>query len=364
MKIAIFHNFLDNIGGAELVDLILADKLGADIYTTNINRGKLNKLGFKTDKIFSIGTVPLRAPWRQEAAYWRFRRLNLGARYDYYVIAGDWAVGALRNNHPNLWYVFSPMREIWDLADYTAKNIVPVYARGAFRLWSRWRRQSIRQDAVYADHVATISTVVQKRVKDYFNLDSAVVYPPVDRKKYRYLENGNFWLSVSRLIPYKQLEIQLDAFRKMPNERLIIVGSYESAPQFKKYRDKILSSLPPNVELRSWVSSRDLADLYAHCKGVISTSLFEDFGLTAIEGMAAGKPIIAPNQGGFRETVIDQKTGRLIDNINPVNLAETIAAVGLNAATYKTACLERAEKFDVEIFVNKMKKIINQGHGR
>ena len=80
MKIAIFHNFMDNIGGAEYVDLILARELKADIYTTNINKEKIRKMGFSTDNIFSIGKIPINAPFRQEMAYWKFRRLNLGKK--------------------------------------------------------------------------------------------------------------------------------------------------------------------------------------------------------------------------------------------------------------------------------------------
>src|SRR5574344_1166340 len=115
MKIAIFHNYMDNIGGAEFVDLILARELGADIYTTNIDKEKIQKMGFKTDNIFSIGKIPINAPWRQEAAYWLFRKLDLGKKYDFYIIGGDWAMPGALHNKPNLWYVYSPKREIWDL---------------------------------------------------------------------------------------------------------------------------------------------------------------------------------------------------------------------------------------------------------
>jgi hypothetical protein len=76
MKIAIFHNYLDNIGGAEIVSLILARELKADIYTTNISYEKIEKLGFAVNNIFSIGKIPNNAPFKQEFAYWKFKKDN------------------------------------------------------------------------------------------------------------------------------------------------------------------------------------------------------------------------------------------------------------------------------------------------
>ena len=114
-KIAIFHNFMDNIGGAERVGLILARELKADFYTTNIDEEKIKKMGFSNIKLKSIGKVPINAPFRQQIALWRFRLLNLKNKYDYYIIDGDWAMSGAVKNKPNLWYVHSPIREIWDL---------------------------------------------------------------------------------------------------------------------------------------------------------------------------------------------------------------------------------------------------------
>ena len=94
-KIAIFHNYMDNIGGAEYVDLVLARELNADIYTTNISSEKIKKMGFSDvlPRIYSIGKIPVNAPYRQEMAYRRFRKLNVakdfGRKYDMYFIGGD-----------------------------------------------------------------------------------------------------------------------------------------------------------------------------------------------------------------------------------------------------------------------------------
>src|SRR6056297_1349682 len=104
-KIAIFHQFLDNIGGAEIVTLILARKLNADVYTTNIDKNKIKNIGFEDliPKIYSIGKIPIKAPFRHQFALYIFSKLKLKNLYDFFIIAGDWAVSGAKHNKPNLW---------------------------------------------------------------------------------------------------------------------------------------------------------------------------------------------------------------------------------------------------------------------
>ena len=132
MKIAIFHNFMDNIGGAEKVALILARELKASIYSTNFNKQMISKMGFSDIPLISIGKIPLNPPFRQQAALFKFRKLNLGKKYDFYIIDGDWAMSGAVNHRPNLWYVHSPIREIWDLYKYTRQNTVPLHILNRF----------------------------------------------------------------------------------------------------------------------------------------------------------------------------------------------------------------------------------------
>jgi len=359
MKIAIFHNFMDNIGGAEYVDLILARELNADIYTTNINKEKIKKLGFNTDNIFSIGKIPVNAPFRQQLALWRFRRLNLGKKYDFYIIAGDWAMSAGVNHHPNLWYVYSPIREIWDLYKYTRQNSVPWYSRKVFDLWVYFNRYLNKKHVKDIDQIVSISENVQKRVKKYLNKSSKVIYPPIETSKYYYKKNGEFWLSVNRLINHKRVDLQIKTFKKLPNEKLMIIGSYEQSRHFKQYANYIKRIKPKNVEIRSWINQKELIELYANCKGFITTSKDEDFGMTPIEAMASGKPVIAPNEGGYKETIINGKTGKLINNINVDNLVLAIKEIGKNPEKYKNACIKQAKKFDTKVFIKKIKEQIN-----
>lgn len=363
MRIAVFHNFMDNIGGAEIVTLTLARELNADVYTTVVARDKIEKMGFGDvfPRIKSIGSVPKLAPWRQQLALWKFRRLNLSGQYDFFIIAGDWAMSAAVNNKPNIWYVHSPLNEIWAFRDHIRTNLLAFWKRPFYDTWVWLNRKITVKYSKYIDTFICNSQNTASRLKRYYGIDSTVIYPPIDTKKYKNEKSSGYWLSVNRLAEHKRIGMQLKAFSNLPDERLIIVGSYEKdTPQFESEREAILKVKPDNVEMLSWVSDNELIDLYSKAKGFITTSLNEDFGMTAVEAMASGKPVIAPREGGYRESVTHNETGTLIDCIDARKLAESVKILSLelaqNSDKYRETCKAQAKQFDTTIFIQKIKE--------
>ena len=195
--------------------------------------------------------------------------------------------------------------------------------------------------------------MMQRRIKKYLNRDSFVAHAPINVSDFYFKEYRNFWLSVNRLTHHKRVDIQVRAFQQLPNEKLIIVGSYEQSRHFKEYANYIKRIKPNNVEILSWVEQDKLKELYATCKGVITTSRDEDYGLSPLEGGASGKPTIASNEGGHKEIIIQGKTGILIDNINEDKLVQAIKEINKNPEKYKSACLAQAQNFDTKIFIDK-----------
>jgi glycosyltransferase involved in cell wall biosynthesis len=365
MKIAIFNSFLENIGGAEIVTLTMARELKADIYTTNIDKDKIEKMGFADiiPRIYSIGKVPKQAPFRHQFTFWRFRKLNLSKKYDFFIISGDWAMSGAVNNHPNLWYAYSPLNELWEFKNYIKDSVLSPWKKPLYEIFVWINRKLTLKYAKFVDSFAADSKNVRDRLKKYYNKDSVTIYPPTDISKYYCLPHKNYWLSVNRLITHKRIELQMKAFKELPDEKLIIVGSYEKgARQFEGYRKYIESIRPKNVEIISWVDDENLKKLFAECKGFITTAKDEDFGMTPVEAMASGKPVIAPNEGGYKETIIDGETGILIDDINTEKLVKNIeklsADIKKDPQKYHTSCLNKAKEFSTDIFISEISNVI------
>lgn len=178
------------------------------------------------------------------------------------------------------------------------------------------RRRKWRQNRLYSKNVSCFvcnSKNTSSRLKKFLEKDSEVINPPVDTASFFFRKSEGYWLSLSRLINHKRIKLQLEAFRKMTDKKLVIVGSYEKAGHFRKYRKKILKIMPENVIILSHVPQDKLIELYARSIGMITTSKDEDFGMNVIESYAAGKPVIAVNESSYKETVINGNTGKLIE---------------------------------------------------
>ena len=371
INIAVFHNFMDNIGGAEVVTLTIARAFNADIYTTNINSEHIKQMGFDDvlPRIKSIGKVPIQAPFKHQLSFLKFRRLNLSKSYDFFIISGDWAMSGAVLNKPNLWYVHSPIHEIWDYVEKIKEKYVPWWQKPMYDIWVRINRFLTLSYSRSVDQFVCNSNNTHKRIKKYYKSNAVVINPPIEIPSDIQKESTAepYWISVNRIMVHKRVELQLEAFAKLLNEKLIIVGSYEKgARQFESYKAKLDSMKPNNVEFKYWVPKEELAELYKNAKGFITTSETEDFGMTAVEAMANGLPVIAPNEGGYNETILHNETGILIDEINSDKIVEAVTTISDRLSTDPTAYQEksrnRARKYDSNRFIDDLRRLILEKH--
>ena len=304
---------------------------------------------------------PLRPgpPMKQMHASWRFLRARFPG-YDFYVLTGNWAPFAAKRHHPNLYYCLTPTRMFYDQREATLAR-QRALRRFAGSLWIRSHAALERRAVGHCDRITAISENVRERVRRYYGRESDVIYPPVRTSRLGFREIGDFWLSVSRLYPEKRIQLQLEAFRQLPSEKLVLVGGYSKGDLTERYVATLHP--PPNVTLLGEVSDAELAELYARCRGFVTTALDEDFGITPVEAMAAGKAVLATNEGGYRETVVHGKTGYLLPP-TPEAFAGTIRQLDDAAlASMREACVARAREFDEDVFVDKMKAAIERRSG-
>ncbi len=353
MKIAIFHDYFGAIGGGERVVLALAKILDADVITTDTDAAAKLDGGAR---VTSLGSTIKLPPFKQISATRKFASADFSDDYDFFIFTGNWSHHAARCHHPNLWYCYTPVRAFYDLYG-TFLSRQGFMTRQAFRAWVAFSRRSDQRSVGRVDTIVTISENVRQRICACYGRDAEVVYPPVDVSRYRCKEYGDFWLSVNRLYPEKRIELQIETFRSLSDERLLIVGGYAEGDHSSPYAKKIRQNLPANVEVLGEVPEHELMDLYARCKGLLCTAEDEDFGLTPVEAMAAGKPVVAVNEGGFRETVTAE-TGMLVD-ADPGEIASAIRAVSVDPERYREACLARARLFDLSVFADQIRRVVN-----
>ncbi|MGA2162741.1 MAG: glycosyltransferase [Methanoregula sp.] len=354
MKIAIFHDYFGAIGGGEKVVIAMAKALDADIITTDTNA--IRKIDPMV-RVISLGKTIKCVPFKQISATLKFYFCNFSGDYDVFIFSGNWAHYAAHRHHPNIWYCHSPPRVFYDLHETYAQGL-NIGSQLLFWMWSsihrRWDRSSVRS----IDQILANSRQVQSRVQRYYNRDSIVLYPPVDTSHFLTKKAGNFWLSVNRLYPEKRIDLQINSFRKMTEENLIIIGGYADGDHAQNYARKIYRDLPQNVTMTGEATEEELVDYYARCKGLICTAIDEDFGLTPLEAMASGKPVVAVNEGGFRETVTPE-TGILVQP-NEKSIIDAVLSLSKNHEQYHDACIARAQEFDQRKFIEKLRALVNK----
>jgi glycosyltransferase involved in cell wall biosynthesis len=352
LRIAIFHDYFGAIGGGERVVIALAKILDADIITTDTDAIK------KFDSsvhVISLGKTIKYPGLKQISATLRFYFCNFSNEYDFFIFSGNWAHYAAHRHHPNMWYchILVPVMYEKSIPFISEKS---VFEKKFFWVWkiihSKIDIQSIRN----IDHIIANSEHIKEKLGHYYHRNADVIYPPLEVGKFFCKSYENFWLSVNRLYPEKRIELQIESFRKLPDETLVIVGGFAEGDHATPYAEKMHTDPPVNVRFLGPVSEYELIDLYARCRGLICTSIDEPFGLTPLEAMASGKPVIAVDSGGFRETVT-RDTGVLVQP-NVESIFNAIWQVSKDPARYHDACIKRAKIFDMAIFKEKILTIV------
>ncbi len=217
----------------------------------------------------------------------------------------------------HLCYCHTPMRYLWDQYEqYFGPGRAPLAVRGAMRLVRGYLRQWDVASARGVHSFIANSVAVQERIRRLYGRDAVVIYPPVDVHKFRpSSRDEGYYLIVSALVPYKRLEIAVEAFA-LSGRRLVVVGS---GPEERRLKAKARG----NIEFPGWVSDEELRQWYACCRGLIFPGE-EDFGIVPVEAMACGKPVIALARGGALETVIEGETGIFFERPDAILLNRAI----------------------------------------
>jgi glycosyltransferase involved in cell wall biosynthesis len=363
MKIALVHDYLVQYGGAERVLECFTELFPyAPIYTLVYNKKLMHGvLEGKNIQTSFIQKLPFSSKYHRVFPEFMPAAIEQFDFSDFEVVLSDsssFAKGAITGpNTLHICYMHTPMRYAWDdCQKYTQdfyfpafiKKIVP-FLMNYIRIWDRFSVERV-------DKIIANSNFVAKRIKKYYKRDSTVIYPPVNLENFLFKTDalspqekaGGYFLMVGRLIAYKRFDIAIEAFNRL-GLKLKIIGR---GPEMQRLRQMAKA----NIEFLGRVPDEELAKYYAACRAFIFPQE-EDFGIVAIEAMAAGKPVLAYRGGDIPEHLQAGKNGLFFEKQTPEDIVQAVKkfeTMRFNAADIQAS----VKKFDKSIFKAKIKEYI------
>jgi glycosyltransferase involved in cell wall biosynthesis len=357
-RIALAHHWLVGMrGGEKVLEQLCLLFPGAPIHTLVSNRANLSDV---------LRGHPIHESWMQRLPQGRQRyksllplfplaigRMRVDADFlfstDASVIKGlSFAPGT-----PHVCYCHSPPRYLWEMQETYLRQtggLGPV-GRAVFKAVTPRIRAFDREGADRVTHFIANSRFVRERIAASYERESAVIYPPVDVDAFDAARGAeDFYLIVTELVAYKRVDLAIDAFNKT-GKRLVVLGD---GPEGAALRARAGA----NIEFLGRQPFSVLKDRFERCRAFIYPQI-EDFGITAVEAQAAGRPVIAFRRGGALETVIDGETGMFFDEQTPESLAECVEAFEGRSFS-AAACRANAERFRPEAFRDAVRAFLTE----
>lgn len=347
MKLAIVHDYLNQYGGAERVleklhELFPRAPIFTSIYDAAVMPAAYRQWDIRTSFMQKLPGVSRRHQLYLPFYPLAFESFNLG-NYDVVLSnSSAWCKGVITPPSTlHLCYCLTPMRWVWNYRDYVERERFGRPVLLGLPLVMNWLRIWDRVAADGVDHFATISRTVAARVAKYYRRQSRVIYPPVDTGDFEVSgTHDDYFLVVSRLIPYKRVDIVVEAFNTL-GLPLVIIGDGRD-------RAALEARAKPNIRFLGKISDTEVRRHYSRCRAFLFPGE-EDFGITPVEAQASGRPVIAYAAGGALDTVIEGVTGKLFHTQTAEGLAEAVSAFRDEDYHHERIRLN-AQRFDTSAF--------------
>jgi glycosyltransferase involved in cell wall biosynthesis len=325
MKTAIVHDWLVSIAGGEKVLQLIHELFPSPIYTLLTNRKILKNTFFEnlSLKTSIIQNFPFSKKFYQKYLLFfpfAIEQFDL-SKYDVIISSSHCvAKGILtRFDQLHICYCHTPMRYAWDLYfQYLdeARLQKGFIARAAQMILHYLRMWDVTSSSRVDEFIAN-SCFVKKRIRKLYNKEAKVIYPPVDIDFFQpKFQKEDFYLTASRLVSYKKIDLIVEAFSNMPDKKLVVIGD---GPDMRKIKNKAKR----NIEILGYQNDEVLKSYLQKAKAFIFAAI-EDFGILPVEAQSCATPVICFSKGGIKETVINNKTGILFDNQSINSIIEAI----------------------------------------
>ena len=364
MKVAIVHDYLNQYGGAERVIEVMHEIFPEAPVFTSIYQPENMPDSFK--KMDIRVTFMQKFPFLDRFYKKYFMLYPIAMKSlkvkDFDIIissSSSFAKGVRkRKNAVHVCYCYTPTRFVWYYNSYIKKEnfskIISTFLLPLFiKSLKKWDLKAVEG----VDKFIAISNHIKNKIKACYKRDSEVIYPPVDFEKFKIneasKERGSYFLVVSRLNAYKNIDMAINACKKL-NQNLKIIGTGLYLKELKK-----IAGDSKKIEFLGRVSDEELCSYYSGCRALIFPGE-EDFGISPLEAQASGRPVIAYAKGGALETIIDGETGIFFKEDNEDSLSESISDfINMENNFIPEVIRKHALKFDKEVFKKSFKAYID-----
>ena len=324
--------------------------------------------GTRSDQSYDLAQLPGKlydlnigsGPWGlRTVKRWHGFRHKTGFLKNYRTViySGQDAPLSVTNHREgkNIYYCHTPPRSLYDLKNYRLASLSPAQALN-HRLFNRIFQPLYESAIGKMDVIVANSKNVQKRIQKFLGKDSIVVHPPCDTEKFQWLGQEEYYLSFARLDPLKRVDILIRAFSEMTDKRLIVASTGSEMETLKK-----LAAGKKNIRFVGAVDDNALTDLVGKSIATLYIPREEDFGISPVESMAAGKPVLGVAEGGLLETIVPGETGILVSSDpSPEDIINAVQELTpKRALAMRPSCEQRAREFSKEIFLDKMRAQID-----
>jgi glycosyltransferase involved in cell wall biosynthesis len=356
LKLALVHDWLNQIGGAEdVLDTLVKLYPTAPLYTS-IYAPELMPQHYQQWDIHTLWIDRLPGIHTHHQPYLPFyplawNKLDL-SMFDLVLSNKSGFCHGFQysgNTTLHICYCLAPTRYVWQLDSYIAReglgNAATLALRPLISALRRWDYAAAQR----VHHFIAISSEIKKRIKEFYGRESVIIYPPIDTSRFQPAPAfDDYFLIVSRLIPYKRIDLAIEVASRL-GVKLKIGGKGRDLERLK-------AMAGPTVEFLGYVPDDQLPQLMAHCKALLFPGL-EDFGITPVQAQAAGRPVIAFGGGGALDTVIPGKTGELFDEMTVESLVGVIQ--NFDAEQYDSTLIRaHALQFDTGVFNRQMNDFV------
>jgi glycosyltransferase involved in cell wall biosynthesis len=355
-RVALIHDFLLDLRGAERVFAAICEAWPeADVFTAVYDEtGTEGRFADRTIHTSFLQKLrPTSRTFRPLLPFYPHAVESFDLRgYDTVISSSSaWAHGVLVDpGAVHVCYCHNPFRYAWTEREATLRARGPI-TRPALRfLLSRWRQWDWIA-AQRVDRYVSNSRTTAERVRRYLGRDSTVLHPPVEIDRFGWVgrdQIGAHYVVLAELMAHKRIDVAVEAFTRL-GLPLVVVGDGPEGRRLRKLAG-------PTVTFTGRISDEQVADVLAGSRALVVTAV-EEFGIAAVEALAAGRPVIALGEGGVRESVQPGVTGAFYDRNEPAALAETVLGFD-TLAVDSAACRAAAERFSVPRFQTRLAAIV------